>query len=216
MSVLISVAFVSLTRGLLGQNSVQSLWVSIFITSILIKYPVLSRGWLDRLFLHSKDFPPTEPLPWFHSHDWRCLWRPWVCLPFLPRILTLFHSHAPIFSIISVSSYTAVLSRPDLGRDKIKERRPPPSEKGTWLGFLFKLFLLAGVVAGGYYGYQEYLRRQMYGGGGNFGGFTEMFSGNNRRYWMRSVRRKLTRVPVLCIYLASPINSFVSVGSTVE
>ena len=99
-------------------------------------------------------------------------------LPY-PAYFYTFYLHSPIFSIISVSSYTAVLSRPDLGRDKIKERPPHPSENGTWLGFLFKLFLLAGVVAGGYYGYQEYLRRQVYEGS-NFGGFTEMFSGNNR------------------------------------
>jgi mannose-binding lectin 2 len=87
-----------------------------------------------------------------------------------------------IFSIISVSSYTAILSRADSGRDKITERAPPPSGKGTWLGFFFKLFLLAGVVTGGYYGYQEYLRRQMYGGGGNgnYGGFSEMFPSNSR------------------------------------
>ena len=84
-------------------------------------------------------------------------------------------------SIISVSSYTAILSRPDSGRDKIKEPPPRPTGKGTWFGFIFKLLLVAGVVAGGYYGYQEYLRRQMYGGGGgNFGGFTEMFPNNNR------------------------------------
>lgn len=124
-------------------------------------------------------------------------------MPFLiPHIFTLLHLHAPSFSIISVSSYTAVLSRPDSGRDKIKEHAPYSSEKGTWFGLLFKLVLLASVVAGGYYGYQEYLRQQRYGGG-NFGGFTEMFSSNSR-YWIWSVPRttKLTRVPVLCIYLA--------------
>ena len=99
--------------------------------------------------------------------------------PFLITHIYTFHLHAPIFSIISVSSYTAVLSQPDSGRDKIKER-PPPIEKGTWFGFFFKLFLVAGVVAGGYYGYQEYLRRQRYGG--NFGGFTDMLSSNNHRY----------------------------------
>ena len=89
----------------------------------------------------------------------------------------ILHAFSP-FSIISVSSHTAVLSRPDSGRDKIKER-PPPTEEGTWFGFFFKLLLLAGVVAGGYYGYQEYLRRQRYGGGGSF---TDMFSSNSHRY----------------------------------
>lgn len=91
----------------------------------------------------------------------------------------ILHAFSP-FSIISVSSHTAVLSRPDSGRDKIKER-PPPTEEGSWFGFFFKLLLLAGVVAGGYYGYQEYLRRQRYGGGGSF---TDMFSSNSHRYWL--------------------------------
>lgn len=33
-----------------------------------------------------------------------------------------------------------------------------------------KLFLFAGVCAGGFYGYKEYQRRQIYAGSGNFGG----------------------------------------------
>jgi mannose-binding lectin 2 len=45
-----------------------------------------------------------------------------------------------------------------------------PNKEGTWFGFFFKAFLFAGVCAGGYYGYEEYKRRKMYGGGGNFGG----------------------------------------------
>ena len=94
---------------------------------------------------------------------------------FIPRIYT-FHSHVPIFSIISVSSYTALLSRPNSAPNKLKERPPRPGGGGTWLGFFFKVFLLGGVVAGGYYGYQEYLRRQRYGGGG---GYTQMFSSNS-------------------------------------
>lgn len=141
---------------------------------------------------------PFHLTPSLVSQPWPATSLTPTSMPFLISHIYSFYLYAPIFSIISVSSYTAVLSRPDSGRDKIKERPPLPSEKGTWLGFLFKLFLLAGVVAGGYYGYQEYLRRQRYGGGGNFGGFTEMFSSNSR-YWIWSVCRKLTKVPVLCI-----------------
>jgi len=115
-------------------------------------------------------------------------WDEWTDCFFIPKISlppnpflgfsAMTGDVSDAHDIISVSSYTAVLSRPDSGRDRIKER-PPPIEKGTWFGFFFKLILLAGVVAGGYYGYQEYLRRQMYGGGGSF---TEMFSSSSRRY----------------------------------
>lgn len=40
----------------------------------------------------------------------------------------------------------------------------------SWFGFLLRGLLFAGVCAGGYFGYKEYLRRNMYAGGGNFGG----------------------------------------------
>lgn len=42
-------------------------------------------------------------------------------------------------------------------------------EKGSWLGFFFKLLLFVGVCAGGYYGYEQYRLKQLYAGGGNFG-----------------------------------------------
>ena len=145
---------------------------------------------------------PFHLTPSLVSQPWPATSLTPTSMPLLISHIYTLHLNAPIFSIISVSSYTAVLSRPDLGRDKIKESPPRTSEKGTWLGFLFKLFLLAGVVVGGYYGYQEYVRRQRYGGS-----FTEMFSSNSR-YWMWSVRRKLIRVPVLCIFCFTNTNSF--------
>jgi len=114
--------------------------------------------------------------------DWTdCFFIPKVSLPPNPFLgfSAMTGDVSDAHDIISVSSYTAVLSRPDSGRDKIKERPSHPIENGTWFGFLFKLLLLAGVVAGGYYGYQEYLRRQMYGGGGSF---TDMFSSSSRLY----------------------------------
>ncbi|KIM35335.1 hypothetical protein M413DRAFT_449831 [Hebeloma cylindrosporum] len=78
--------------------------------------------------------------------------------------------------IISVSSYSAIVSPPDAAPNKHNRKssffgaspHASPSE-GTWLGFFFKLFLLGGVVAGGYYGWKEYQRRQRYGGFGGVG-----------------------------------------------
>ncbi|KDR75533.1 hypothetical protein GALMADRAFT_156539 [Galerina marginata CBS 339.88] len=84
--------------------------------------------------------------------------------------------------IISVTSYSAILSQPDAAPNKHKKASVFSSSSegsGTWLGFFFKLFLFAGVVAGGYYGWQEYQRRQRYGG---FGGG----SGMGSAYGMRS------------------------------
>lgn len=59
-----------------------------------------------------------------------------------------------------------IFSKPSLKSADDDEEEAP----GTWLGFFFKLSLLAGVCAGGFYGYKEYQRRQAYSGGGNFGG----------------------------------------------
>ncbi|KAK7057726.1 mannose ER-golgi intermediate compartment [Favolaschia claudopus] len=72
--------------------------------------------------------------------------------------------------IISVTSYAAVLSPATAQRDKAAPTffSRGPSNQGTWLGFFFKLFLFAGVCVGGYYGWEEYKRRNMYGAG-NFG-----------------------------------------------
>ncbi|KAJ7721534.1 legume-like lectin family-domain-containing protein [Mycena metata] len=74
--------------------------------------------------------------------------------------------------IISVTTYSAVLSPQSAQRDKPGSTffSRGPDKKGTWLGFFFKLILVGGVCAGGYYGYEEYKRRKMYSGGGNFGG----------------------------------------------
>ncbi|KAJ7750032.1 legume-like lectin family-domain-containing protein [Mycena maculata] len=75
--------------------------------------------------------------------------------------------------IISVTTYSAVLSPESAQRDKpgtFISRIPGASGQGTWFGFFVKLLVFAGICAGGYYGYEEYKRRQMYSGGGNFGG----------------------------------------------
>jgi len=115
--------------------------------------------------------------------DWTdCFSIPKITLPPNPYLgfSAMTGDVSDAHDIISVTSYTTVLSKPNSGPNKIKERPVRSSGgEGTWLGFFFKLFLLAGVVAGGYYGYQEYLRRQRYGGGGRF---TDMFSANNNLY----------------------------------
>ncbi|KAJ7099427.1 legume-like lectin family-domain-containing protein [Mycena belliarum] len=74
--------------------------------------------------------------------------------------------------IIAVTTYSAVLSLASAQRDKpgITFFSRGPDSEGTWLGFFFKVALFAGVCAGAYYGYEEYKRRKMYAGGGNFGG----------------------------------------------
>jgi mannose-binding lectin 2 len=71
-----------------------------------------------------------------------------------------------------VTTYSAVLSPASAQRDKPATTffSRGPEGKGTWLGFFFKLFLFAGVCAGAYYGYEAYKRKNMYAGGGNFGG----------------------------------------------
>lgn len=95
-------------------------------------------------------------------------------------------------SIIAVNSYSAIVSQPDKAPNKHKKTSifasaHPDSvpESGTWLGFLFKLTLFGGLVAGGYYGWQEFQRRKRYGG---FGGGMGMGNGGGGGggYGMRS------------------------------
>ncbi|EPQ55311.1 hypothetical protein GLOTRDRAFT_76675 [Gloeophyllum trabeum ATCC 11539] len=88
--------------------------------------------------------------------------------------------------IISVSTYSAILSPKDAPRDKLRTKlwggsSSRTGEGGSWTWFFLKLFLFAGVCAGGWFGYQEYQRRQRYGGGGGFGmgGAGGMFGGRN-------------------------------------
>jgi len=80
-------------------------------------------------------------------------------------------------SIISVTTYSAILSSEDQPKNNLKKTA------GSWrlsksdhystanggffwrlFSFLFKLGLFVGLCAGLWYGYQEYLRRQRYGG----------------------------------------------------
>lgn len=117
---------------------------------------------------------------------------------FLPALLQPFANHFPLHSIVSVNSYSAILSQPESAPNKHKKTsifasaHPDAAPgSGTWLGFLFKLILLGGVVAGGYYGWKEYQRRQRYGGfgggiGGGGGGGGGYGMGGGGGYGMRS------------------------------
>ncbi|EGO00772.1 hypothetical protein SERLA73DRAFT_178703 [Serpula lacrymans var. lacrymans S7.3] len=82
----------------------------------------------------------------------------------------VFDSH----DVISVTSWSAVLSSEDAPRDKLGGRifsSSRGSQSGSWFGFLFKLFLFAGVCAGAFYGYKSYTvkNNNRYGYSGTFG-----------------------------------------------
>ena len=127
-----------------------------------------SRGRLDGLLPCGKNCPSQCTIPRLLSYDRRCSRCPRVSIPW-HSYYTSDSTH-PI-SIISITSYSAILSHPESPPNKYGKHLRTVRSGGTWLGFFFKLLLLAGVVAGGYYGWQEYQRRQRYGEfGGGFGG----------------------------------------------
>jgi lectin, mannose-binding 2 len=89
-----------------------------------------------------------------------------------------------ILSIVTINTYSAILGRRDAKKKKTsifgssnKARVTDSEAPETWLAFFIKLFFLVGVCAGGYFGYQEYQRRKLYGistwtgpAAGGFGG----------------------------------------------
>lgn len=101
-----------------------------------------------------------------------------------------------LYSVISVNTYSAIMSDVDKPRDKLRlfGESSSSGERGSWLGFLFKIFLFLGVCAGGFYGYQIYLERNggtRYGGGFSsgrgglgeqLGSYAEKFTGNSKRF----------------------------------
>jgi len=97
--------------------------------------------------------------------------------------------------IITVNTYSAVLSPEDRPRDKLRGPFTSSSESGSWLSLFFKLLLFAGVCVAAWYGYQIYLEKQgrgTYGGafGGGMGGrhggglnqFMDRVTGNSKRF----------------------------------
>ncbi|EJF60754.1 legume-like lectin, partial [Dichomitus squalens LYAD-421 SS1] len=69
--------------------------------------------------------------------------------------------------IISVTTYSAILSSPDAQRDKLTGSKKPGLAgvaASSWSWTFIKLFLFVGVVAGALYGYKTYALRQARGG----------------------------------------------------
>ncbi|KIY46075.1 hypothetical protein FISHEDRAFT_75922 [Fistulina hepatica ATCC 64428] len=52
----------------------------------------------------------------------------------------------------------------------------------SWVGMFTKLFLLAGLCVGGFYGWKEYQRRKIYSGGTSFGGVKTPFSAGGGKF----------------------------------
>ena len=109
-----------------------------------------------------------------------------------PHLLTLsFHRSTELttpHSIISVTTYSAILSSPDAQRDKLTGSKKPilaGVAASSWTWTFLKLFLFAGVCVGAIYGYQEYTKRNGGGFGGNSfgrrrGGGLDVFSSAKR------------------------------------
>ncbi|KAH7907342.1 legume-like lectin family-domain-containing protein [Hygrophoropsis aurantiaca] len=84
--------------------------------------------------------------------------------------------------VISVTSWSAVLSPTSQPRDKLSNgsifsrNRGTEKSSGSWLGFFFKTFLFAGVCFGAFQGYKMYVVRNRRGGFGSngFGGLGEL------------------------------------------
>ncbi|KZT22503.1 hypothetical protein NEOLEDRAFT_1119579 [Neolentinus lepideus HHB14362 ss-1] len=87
--------------------------------------------------------------------------------------------------IIAVTTSSAILSPQDKPRDKLRasffgrgrKGGSSPSDSSSWSWFFVKLFLFVGACAGGWFGWQQYQRRQRYGG---FGGGMGMGLGGGR------------------------------------
>ncbi|KAJ2918013.1 hypothetical protein MD484_g2348, partial [Candolleomyces efflorescens] len=110
-----------------------------------------------------------------YGDEWTdCLFVPNITLPTNPYLgfSAMTGDVSDAHDIISVTSYSAILSPPEAPKNVMKKTKlwRPSHENtgGSWLGSLFKLAVFVGLCAGGWYGYQEYLRRQRYGGAGAF------------------------------------------------
>jgi len=119
--------------------------------------------------------------------DWTdCFNVPNITLPTNPFIgfSAMTGDVSDAHDIISVTSYSAILSPTEAPLNTIKKNKiwsnplSSSSSRGgdnaegsgtSFLGLLFRLSIFGALCAGGYFGYKEYLRRQRYGGGFNFG-----------------------------------------------
>ena len=89
-----------------------------------------------------------------------------------------------INSIISITTYTAIVVDPSKSAHKLREDRKR-SSSGSWFSFMLKLFLFVGVCVGAFYGYQVYTREgasfpSFNTGQASFG--TNIFN-NGKRFW---------------------------------
>ncbi|KII95565.1 hypothetical protein PLICRDRAFT_34462 [Plicaturopsis crispa FD-325 SS-3] len=125
--------------------------------------------------------------------DWSdCFTLNAISLPLAPYIgfSAMTGDVSDAHDIITVTTYSAILSAEDAPRDKIGffgkklSSSASSASSGSWLGFFFKLLLLGGVGAGVWYGWQEYRRRggrgfggDGFGRSGGFGGY-----GNSKRF----------------------------------
>lgn len=121
--------------------------------------------------------------------DWTdCFNVPHLQLPLAPYLgfsaLTgdVYDNH----DIITVSTYTAILSSPDAPRDKIGSNKASlvGSSDSSWFGGFFKFILFIGVCAGLLYGYKEYTLRKAgrSGFGGGSGGFGAGLYTDSKRF----------------------------------
>lgn len=84
-----------------------------------------------------------------------------------------------LLSVISVTTWSAILSASDAQRNKFgasgkgtfSRKSGAESQGGSWLGFIFKILLFVAVCAGASYGYKTYTLNKRRGYGGSaFGG----------------------------------------------
>ena len=105
------------------------------------------------------------------------------------RIVLLFPSALSLstpHSIIGVTTYSAILSSPDAQRDKLTGTKKKLglhhlTQSSSWSWTLVKLFAVAGVLAGAFYGYRTYALRQG-GGGGGLGRGMQGFGYDSKRF----------------------------------
>lgn len=71
-------------------------------------------------------------------------------------------------SVISISTYSAILSSPDAQRDQFRTNRPNDA-KGSWFMSILKTLGFFGLVAALLYAYKTYALRQTSGRGFSFG-----------------------------------------------
>ncbi|KAH9909430.1 legume-like lectin family-domain-containing protein [Epithele typhae] len=107
-----------------------------------------------------------------------------VTLPLAPYIgfSALTGDVSDNHDIISITTYSAILSSPDAQRDKLTGnagRKFGISQSSSWTWTFVKLFLFVGVVAGALYGYKQHTLRQSRGGlgGGTFGSMGRTMQG---------------------------------------